>query len=208
MQPSWQNPSTNLGDRLDFGHLGGSSTTGDHDSWYPELWTWLFDAFGVKSVLDVGCAVGQSQKFFHESGMETVGLDCEQVRPHRVVDAPFVAHDLTTAAWIAEKPFDLVWSCEVAEHIEEVYVENLINTLELNCGKVLAMTAAPPGADGYHHVNCREPEYWIRKLTAGGRLQYSESLTQEAKKLCPAAYGRGPRNYFTRSGLIFVTSQC
>ena len=207
MTPSFDNPSTSTGNRLYFGHLGGTSTTGDHNSWFPEMWTWLIATFDAKSVLDVGCGIGWAQKFFFDSGLITLGIDCEQMIPHRVTSAPMVAHDLTKAAWVAGQSSDLVWCCEVAEHIDETFVHNVVNTLVWNCGKVLAFSAAPPGADGHHHVNCRAEEYWIEKMTASGQLEHSELLTQQAKKMCSAEYGRTENNYFRRSGLIFTRKE-
>lgn len=114
------------------------------------------------------------------------------------------SHDFTTDySWISMTGFDLVWCCEVAEHIDEFYSQYFVETLVLNTNKVLALTAAPPGADGYHHVNCRPAKYWIDRVEAAG-LTFRPDLTDAAKQLCGPDYGRSRNNYFRRNGMIFT----
>lgn len=208
--PDWTNPCSDGGERLDFGHLGGTSTEGDPDSWYPELWDWLVREFGLGSVLDVGCGVGHAQKFFFDRGLLTWGLDCEGVLARHLLretsEKPgLIVHDLTTGpwGWVDTTRADLVWCCEVAEHVEEQFVDNVVRTVADNCYKVLAFCAAPAGAGGFHHVNCQDPPYWVAKLEAAG-LTYRPDLTDHARSLCPEGNGRSARNYFRRSGLIFT----
>lgn len=204
MKTEWENPSlmTGVGQRLDFGHLGGTSTVGDPNSWYPEMWKWLIDKFQIKSVLDVGCGIGLSQKFFHDEGCDTIGIDAEQVLRSHKLKHKTQSHDITIDAYIGNKS-DLVWCCEVAEHIEVAFVSNLVDTLVKNTQNVLAFCAAPIGAGGYHHVNCQNVEYWIEKIESAG-LHYSQELTSKAKSFCTPEYGRTENNYFKRSGLIFT----
>jgi len=203
MNDQWTNPSSLKGKRLDFGHLGGTSTSGDPDSWYPELWTWLIRTNRLGSVLDVGCGVGYSQKFFHDSGLITLGVDCKQVLEHHVLGEKTLVHDFTTGVAPLPGRFDLVWCCEVAEHIPEEFVSNLAYTFAMGCGKLLAFCAAPRGAGGYHHVNCQNPPYWISLLSKYG-FTINEEMSEHGRRLCGPHYGRGKNNYFYRSGLIFT----
>jgi hypothetical protein len=77
-------------------------------------------------------------------------------------DRPIAQHDILAAPYVM--PVDVVWSCEVAEHIVEPKVDNYIDTL---CnGRIVAMTHAVPGQPGHHHVNCQPSEYWIEKMRA------------------------------------------
>lgn len=210
MNPDWKNPCGMDGRRLDFGRLGGTSTQGDPDSWYPEMWTWLLEMPNIRTVLDVGCGVGFAQKFFHGVGCTTYGIDCQQVLQHHLLglESGLVEpYDLVEGAW--QSPvgqFDLVWCCEVAEHIAPECVQNVIDTLANNTKRVLALCAAPSGAGGHNHVNCQDPPYWIEKLEAAG-LEFQPYLTACARNLCPEAYGRSQNNYFRRSGLIFTRKQ-
>lgn len=192
-----------MGERLDFGHLGGTSTTGDPDSWYPELWLWLTSKFNIERMLDVGCGVGFTQKFFEKQGIVACGIDCEQVLERHLTKTNTISHDLMTGPAMLANSCDLVWCCEVAEHVEQGSVDNVIQTIVGNAKTVVAFCAAPEGAGGYHHVNCQNPHYWINKFTDAG-LEFSQPLTDEACNLCDASHGRGDLNYFRRSGLIFV----
>lgn len=172
-------------------------TTGDAESWNPHLWVELAAMLKNKSnpsMLDVGCGVGFAQRFFNEGGFATTGLDCEQMRTYHLLPLKFVAHDLTTGPWVAERPFDLVWCCEVVEHIFETHVQNVVDTLAKNCGELLALTAAPVGADGCHHVNCQNAPYWIEKFEKAG-LVFLRDETERLKKIAGI--------YFRRNGMVF-----
>ena len=94
-------------------------------------------------------------------------------------------------------PIDLVHCCEVVEHIEEQFLDNLLRTLAN--GRVIAMTHALPGQGGYHHVNCQPSEYWIQKIEAIG-YHYLSMETEEVRNL-----GSGTEcwTYFAKSGLVF-----
>lgn len=202
-KPEWKNPCSKDGKRLDFGHLGGTSTSGDPCSFYPELWSWLINKFDIHSVFDIGCGTGFAMEFFHKNSVLVHGIDCEQVLQHHRMDRSYTnSHDLTTCPYFYMA--DLVWCCEVAEHISESHVDNIVQSLVKSTDKVLAFCAAPKGCGGYNHVNCQDVEYWIELLTSSKVLQYKEDLTLEAKSLCNEAYGRSPNNYFKRSGAIFL----
>jgi len=65
------------------------------------------------------------------------------------------------------KGFDLALCFEVAEHIEEKYVDAFINNLSYASDRVL-ITAAPPGQRGHHHVNCQTQGWWMGKFIKHG----------------------------------------
>ena len=94
-------------------------------------------------------------------------------------------------------PVDMVWSCEVAEHISEESVANYINTLAN--GRVVAMTHAIPGQDGHHHVNCQPSTYWIAKMTERGYV-----LSEDTETFRVIATKDHTWNYFSKSGLVFL----
>jgi SAM-dependent methyltransferase len=179
-------------------HLGGNihGEHGDEATWYPDLWRWLVQTRGVRSVLDLGCGDGQSTEFFASLGAHAVGID-GLIGPD---SSPLVLqHDFTTGPVTLGERYDLVWSCEFLEHLEERYRDNLAPAMQ--AGDLVLVTHAFPGQGGHHHVNCREPAYWANWFGLLG-YELDELLTQATRAL--AAQNPSPWNHFVRSGLAFL----
>lgn len=173
--------------------LGGNLHHGDDATHCPQLWSYLIDRFAVRSMLDVGCGEGHAVSWFYRNDVYAVGIDGLFENVARAV-TPIVHHDLTESAF--HMPVDLVWSCEVAEHIDVRYVEIYLNTLAN--GSVVAMTHAVPGQGGWHHVNEQPPDYWIV-----GMRQRGYELHAAATRIARAVTEGWP-TYFNSTGLIFV----
>jgi SAM-dependent methyltransferase len=173
--------------------LGGNVRHGDAWTYHPSLWRFLVGRFAVQSVLDVGCGEGHAVRFFHSLGTIAHGIDGLRLNVLRAV-YPIALHDLLSGPYLM--PVDLVWSCEVAEHIHEEHVAHYLDTLAN--GKVVAMTHAVPGQGGHHHVNCQPAEYWI------------ERMAQRHYRLDPAVAtyrhiaAGDPTNFFQQTGLVFL----
>ena len=174
--------------------LGGNFHHGENASFMPVLWKYLVHRFGVRSVLDVGCGEGQSVRYFHDLGIVAHGVDGLRLNVERAI-FPIAWHDLTVGPYCM--PVDMVNCIEVVEHIEEQYLDNLLDTL--TNGRVVCMTHAVPGQDGHHHVNCQPDEYWISHMEARGYFLSGENEIFRA--IARSEYG--PR-YFETSGLIFL----
>ena len=174
--------------------LGGNLRHGDMHTFYPVFWRFLVDRYAVRSVLDVGCGEGHAVAYFRSLGIIAHGIDGLKINIDRAV-TPIAMHDITAAPYYM--PVDMVWSCEVAEHIVPEKVDNLIDTL---CnGKIVAMTAAPPGQEGHHHVNCQPSEYWIDKMASRGYR-----LSEDQPKFLSVAAEERTGSYFQQSGLVFL----
>ena len=106
--------------------LGGNVRHGDAWTYHPGLWRYLVGRFGVRSVLDVGCGEGHAVQFFHRLGVIAHGIDGLLINVRRAV-YPIALHDLLTGPYIM--PVDLVWSCEVAEHIDANKVDHYLDSL-------------------------------------------------------------------------------
>lgn len=116
-----------------------------------------------KSVIDVGCAVGDLVKGFLDLGVDAYGLEgasgCLQFLecPR---DRVFI-HDLRLLACpnVIDRQFDLVTCFEVAEHIEPEWAIIFVRNLTDMGNRILA-SFAPPGQGGHYHVNCQPMSYW------------------------------------------------
>lgn len=90
----------------------------------------------------------------------------------RNVDIPGLAY----SGW----DVDLVVCTEVAEHLDEKHADALVRLLaSASCPVVF--TAAPPGQDGHHHVNCQPMHgYWEPKFNDNGML-YDATATADLR---------------------------
>ena len=174
-------------------HLGGYTPGGDPATFFPDLWAWLVEELGVRSVIDVGCGEGHALAEFRGLGCEVLGVDGVPQE-----DPDVVVHDYTTGPLMLKTKFDLCWSCEFVEHVEERYVPNFL--LSFGMADLVLITHATPGQLGHHHVNCRPAEYWAGAMAAiGYRLEHH--LTDITRSL--ARKNTSPWNHYLRSGMAF-----
>ena len=163
-------------------HLGGGSIGGDAGTYYPHMWEGLINKFNIESVLDVGCGAGWSVKFFKDRDCRVLGIEGLQ----EAIDSSPVKDDVYRHDYEKDGPFkpignfDLCWSCEFVEHVQESSAPNFIETFK--SAKFLAMTFAGPGQGGHHHVNCQPHQYWIDLLGSHG-FRFDEEATEELKSL-------------------------
>ena len=152
-------------ENISLGHLGGSIIEGAHGdtgTYAPEMWDEMIKMFQLKTIIDVGCGAGYSLKYFLDHHVDGIGVEgWERAIKASPVSGNIVHHDYTEGPFNSGE-FDLAWSCEFVEHVEEQYLHNFMATFK-SCKRV-AMTHALPGQFGHHHVNCQPPGYWIKKL--------------------------------------------
>jgi hypothetical protein len=166
---------------FDDGSLGGCNIYGDPASELPKTMGYLIDKFNIKSVADVGGGFGFHSKFFQQVfDLETLCIEgSEKVVELSLVPESVVCHDYTTGPYVPDKTYDLGWSVEFVEHVEDIYKQNFIDTLK-KCKYVL-MTHAVPGQGGHHHVNERHSSYWIDVMTENG-FTFDVETTNNCKK--------------------------
>ena len=187
---------------LSEGHLGGYILNKPAPgTWCPEIWDWCIKELGVKSMIDVGCGLGFVMEYFAQSGIEVMGVDGSPSAIEKNVMAPdqLHQHDFTKGPWAPAKKYDLVWSSEFLEHVEQQYEPNFFATFEC-AQKYLMVTFAVPGQGGHHHVNEQHGEYWIDRFAQIG-FQYEEELTQKARRMLPQEGMQGMQ--FRGKGLVF-----
>lgn len=117
----------------------------------------FFKSRNVDTVVDFGCGPGQYVDFFESNELNVIGYDGNELTPE-ITNGKCQVLDLTTN-FNLDKKFDCVLSLEVGEHIpkeyEEIYIDNLIK----HAGRLIIISWAVPGQDGYGHVNCQSNEY-------------------------------------------------
>lgn len=175
-------------------HLGGNVKGGDPKTWFPELWTWLVNTFKVKNVLDLGCGQGHSMDYFaNVLGCNVIGVDGLKVNTD-LCHQPAIFADLTKGPVDNISGIDLVWCCEVVEHVNDQHLDNLMRSLTV--GRVVAVTHAVPGQGGHHHVNEQPSEYWIDAFWEHGHKML-RTETQTSRLYAP------PKSYWAKTGMLF-----
>jgi len=143
----------------------------------------------LSSMLDIGCGPGGMMKVASRLGMRWAGIDGDAAA------GPTFCWDFTDGAFDHSFRYDLAWSVEFVEHVEERFLPNCLKAFQL-CDHVF-MTHAPPGKQGHHHVNCRSQDYWLGAFAAAG-FDFDPSLTSEIRAASTM------RREFTRNtGLVF-----
>lgn len=169
------------------GHLGGWSMGGDGGTYYPTMWNFLINKYSIKSTLDIGCGRGYASRFFKSCGCKIRAIDGSPLakESHLLEEKEFFYHDFTTgvldicdAKTEQPKTFDLAWSCEFVEHVEEKYLPNFMHNF-IQC-QYVAMTFAGPGQNGHHHVNLKPQSYWIEMFKNYG-FTFLEEETNELR---------------------------
>lgn len=174
-------------------HLGGNFADGDPACFCPSAWTYILDKYNIKSVMDVGSGCGHAAKFFEDKGMQVTAIEGLKENVDMAI-FPTILHDLTEGPY--HKIVDLVNCIEVVEHIEEKFVDNLMETL---CqGSYCFITHAVPGQKGWHHVNCQPSEYWIDHFQERG----FELLEEESLEIRKLAAQDGSK-HVARNGMLF-----
>jgi len=121
---------------------------GDYNTRCPGLWQWAHDALHISSVLDVGCGEGHSAAYFKEIGCEVLGIDGSiEAKKNSRIHGSHIVHDFDDGPFIPEKKYDLIWSCEFVEHVDEDKVDNIMKTFGFS-KKYIMMTFAAPGQIG------------------------------------------------------------
>lgn len=186
------------------GHLGGyiigQPAPG---TWCPGVWDWLIEEHGIKSMLDIGCGLGYVMKYFHEKGCDVFGVDgSPSAIENNIMKDHVYKHDFTSSPWIPERDYDLIWSAEFLEHVEEEYMSNYMVAFS-KAMKFVVVTYAMPGQGGHHHVNENTEEYWVEKFKLIGFF-IDRDLTKTARTLVPAEGTEGKQ--FRKKGIVFRRS--
>lgn len=177
-------------------HLGGHMNKTHVDE---GAFNWLL-SLGVKSFLDIGCGPGGMVKLANENKIRAIGVDGDYTIT-RFDPTYFIIHDYTTGSPVLAEKYDVAWSVEFLEHVEEQYMPNYMQTFQ--CAKSAVVTYAPPGWDGHHHVNLKEEDYWVAKFEEYG-FALDKEKTKTLRHQSTLNLGKKGRKAFVKNrGLFF-----
>lgn len=130
-------------------------------------------SLGCESMIDIGCGPGGQVQAAKELGFKrSLGIDGDwTVLPK---EGNFILHDFTEGPYKSFVNYDLAWSVEFLEHVEEQYIPNYMPVFA--SAKYALVTFAPPGHGGHHHVNEQEMDYWVDIFEKYDMI-YNQSLT-------------------------------
>ena len=175
-------------------HLGGHQDETHLDDGALSL---MIEKFGVQSYLDIGCGPGGMVELAASKGLKVLGVDGDFTLTRENPDN-YLLHDFTVGPAPVEGIWDMAWSCEFLEHVEEKYMDNYMNAF-LKCKRIV-VTHAFPGQGGHHHVNEQEPNYWFHHF--GSRGFMLDSVTTDAVRKASTMEQR----YIRTSALVFWNS--
>ena len=155
-------------------HLGGHFNISNLDT---GLFDYLKKKFNVKSMLEVGCGLGEQTDYAVRSGVDSIGIDGDYTVSRS--NNNFIICDLTQEVPTVDRSFDLVWSIEFVEHLHEQFAPNFMKLFQQ--GQYAVITHAFPGQKGHHHVNCQQSIYWVNMFHDYG-FNYDPDETREMKK--------------------------
>lgn len=127
----------------------------------------VIDKWRPRTFLDVGCGVGLAMRHVMSQGVECVGLEGSDA----AVSVSPVRHlirlvNLNEPVALG-RTFDVVWCCEVAEHIHPRFTNVFLESLTRHGDRVV-LSAARPGQGGAGHFNEQPQSYWVAKLGERG----------------------------------------
>ena len=157
--------------------------------------------WNVNSMIDIGCGTGGQVFEGIKLGIDSCGVDGTQSIPNT---SNFQRVDYRVGASTFDREFDLGWSVEFVEHIEEECIPIFMKDFQ-KCKRVI-LTAAPPFWGGKNHVNEQSEIYWIDVFQKYGfKINIEESLLlRKASITLMNNKIRPPRQQFVSiRGLVF-----
>jgi SAM-dependent methyltransferase len=157
----------------------------------------IIERFHVSSMIDIGCGPGGMVRLAQQRGLRAVGVDGDpQVRGFlNLPPSAFLIHDFQSGPLELDASFDLAWSVEFLEHVEEQFQVNYMTAFRL--ARYVFCTAAPEGKYGHHHVNCRSLAYWQEIFRSHGFV-FDEPTSLFLRRVSAL-----PREFIRETGMFF-----
>jgi len=159
------------------------------------------DHWDCKTMLDIGCGTGGQVFVAQEEGYEAYGVDGTSELPRA---NNFQKVNYRKGISTFDIDFDLGWSVEFVEHVEESCIPIFMKEFQ-KCKRVI-LTAAPPFWGGKNHVNEQTEFYWIDIFENYG-FELDKENTKKIREVSITEMNnevRKPRQQFVKiRGLVF-----
>jgi SAM-dependent methyltransferase len=159
----------------------------------------LKEKYNIKTMIDVGCGPGDMVQIATDRNIDAYGIDGDFTLKNRweSLGINVKLFDFRDGIPTLEQDeFDLGWSVEFLEHVDEEYSDNYMRVFA-KC-KYVVCTAAPPGYPGHHHVNCQDMNYWINKFSQYG-FDFDEKETNYIRENSGMI-----KPFMQKTGMFFV----
>lgn len=141
-----------------------------------KVFDFMVEKYNFKSVIDIGCGPAGMTEYSNFKGIYAIGVDGDTSLGEKDY---VIFHDYTLGELQLDETFDLAYSTEFLEHVEERFVPNFMKSFQK--AKYVFCTGAPKGQGGHHHVNEQSIDYWIEKFNEYD-FTFLENESQEIKK--------------------------
>ena len=154
---------------------------------YPEIAKVLQDVLEpTNCVIDLGCGNGVLGKGFT---CDYIGIEGSEEGYKACKERGFMCNkeDIRTMKVGTRRYCDLVVSIEVAEHLEEEYADQFVDTL-CQLSDTVVLTAS--NDEGFSHFNCQPQKYWIEKFVSRGYEMHPlhEKIIKGLMSIIPRQY--------------------
>lgn len=166
---------------------------------------YLINKYEIKSFLDIGCGTGGMVEYVNNKKLLSQGVEGDEDAINQSNVSNLIQKiDFSMEKYNVVQNYDLGYSVEFLEHVDEKFIDNYIDTFK-SCKYVL-ITAAPHGWPGHHHVNCKPHEYWLSIFNKHGFYQYPyETLMCRNKSTMNIKRGNNKR-FVKHRCLFFINS--
>lgn len=130
---------------------------------------YILSFYKFNSLIDLGCGMGTWCKAASDLGVENIlGLDQHVYEQQYMLisDKNYIRFNLKNKL-NGYGPFDIAISVEVAEHIDNTYVDSFIRNV-CSQSNVVLFSAALPFQGGTGHINEKRCSFWKQKFNKYG----------------------------------------